>query len=105
MSTGPGTRGRLPLSRKKGVIGGLLPASVRPSASDIGSHAAGGDDTRANVNGGASSPGASDLLFAKTAHAGHREGLGLTVARALTEGGPAASTEAVTTAPPSALLL
>jgi hypothetical protein len=32
--------------------------------SDIGSHAAAGDDTRANMNGGASSPGASDVLFA-----------------------------------------
>ena len=37
--------------------------STRP-LSDIGSHAAAGDDTPANMNGGAGSPGASDVLFA-----------------------------------------
>jgi hypothetical protein len=32
---------------------------------DIGSHAAAGDDTRANMNAGASSSGTSDVLFAR----------------------------------------
>jgi hypothetical protein len=30
----------------------------------MGSHAASGDDTRANMKAGASSPGTSDVLFA-----------------------------------------
>lgn len=36
------------------------------------SRAAAGDDTRANINGGASSPDASDVLFATSVRGGDR---------------------------------